>query len=151
MTVSWLPLDLGPYLRGEVPEAKPEYLARSDGESHLLYAKHVHWISGEPEGMKSWLAQIAITELLLASDRPNVALYVDFESDIGPIVNRFSALGVSKDRLRTGLIYVRPDEPFDDPSQSAFIDLGFRPEVSLLDGINAGMGQSGMDPNSSKD
>ena len=147
---SWTPINLQPYLREDAPEDKPTYLSRTD-QAALLYARHLHFLSGEPEGMKSWLAQIAIAERLKATDHPNIALYIDFESDCRPIVSRFRALGVTNERITKGLIYIRPEERFDEASQHALTDLAFKPEISLFDGVAAGMGLCGKNPNAAED
>jgi hypothetical protein len=54
-TDSWAPLDLGPYLRGEVKRPVPSLgLYRSDGV-RLIYPGKEHSVIGEMESGKSWL------------------------------------------------------------------------------------------------
>src|SRR5690349_10554721 len=81
----WASIDLEPYLSGNAFRVKkaPTMLPRSDG-INLLYDQKLHWISGEPEGMKSWLAQIAVADAIEAG---LVAMYVDFESDMESVVD----------------------------------------------------------------
>lgn len=145
----WRRQNLDPILRGEVPEVVPEYLTVAGGYK-LLYPGLCHWISGEPEGLKSWLAQIAVAEVLMEGD---CALYIDFESDAGAIVNRLLALGVARDRIAAGLVYIRPETPLSSEAQAALVAEAMRskPTVSVIDGVNAGMALCGYDPIGWKD
>jgi hypothetical protein len=53
---SWIPLDLGPYLRGEVRRPEPTVgVARRDGVK-FLYPGKEHAVIGEMEAGKSWFA-----------------------------------------------------------------------------------------------
>lgn len=146
----WRRQDLGAILRGEVAEIQPAHLATTGGHM-LLYPGLCHWISGEPEGMKSWLAQIVVAETLIAGGN---VLYLDFESDANTIVSRLLALGVSRETIEAGaLAYIRPGSPLSDEAQAALVAEAMRtkPTTSVIDGVNAGMGLCGLDPNGSKD
>jgi len=75
---SWHPIDLTDAISGE-GIAPPVALHRTDSVA-LLYPERIHWIQGESETLKSWLAQLAVAQVLLA-DKWNSVLYIDFEDD----------------------------------------------------------------------
>jgi len=53
---SWVPIDLGPYLRGEIRPVEPSIgVIRTDG-LRLLYPGKEHAVIGEMEAGKSWFA-----------------------------------------------------------------------------------------------
>src|SRR5947207_2339491 len=89
---SRLPIDivLAPYVAGDVEPERPTMLVRGDG-TFLLYPGRLHWLSGEPESLKSWLAQIAVADALEDGLR---ATYLDFEATPRELVARLRALGV---------------------------------------------------------
>lgn len=120
-------------------------LDRTDGVN-LLYAGKVHWISGEPEGNKSWLAQIATADAIMDG---LVAFYVDFEDGPGALVGRLRALGASDEAIATRLRYYRPESPMTVENVVHIIaDAAKRhPALSVIDGVNAAMGASDFDPN----
>lgn len=106
---SWLPLDLGPYLDGTYQPPQPAMLTRTDGR-HLIYPNRVHWISGEPEALKSWLALLIIAQVLLRGER---AVYLDLEDSPAGITSRLLHMGIPPDLLRDQLLYLAPTQPLD--------------------------------------
>jgi hypothetical protein len=73
------------------------------GGSHgLFYDTGVHWLQGESESGKSWVAQALAAELLRAGER---VLYVDYEDTENAVLTRFGALGTTEDEIER-LTYV---------------------------------------------
>lgn len=131
----WKPVDLGPYLRGEVKRTEPTVgVKRTDGLPFLYRAKE-HSIIGEMECGKSWfLLACASAEI----QRGNQVLYIHFEeSDPGDTVERLQALGLSDDKIIRGLDFIGPDTPITSGILSALTEPP--PALVILDGINEAM------------
>lgn len=109
---TWRPVDLEPILSGEYQPETPELLVRTDGNA-LIYPGRVHSLHGESESGKSLVAQAESARLVVAGQD---VLYIDFESDAGPLVDRMLQLGCKSDQIRSHLTYIRPDT---DPKMHA--------------------------------
>ncbi len=149
---SWSPIDLRDV---DVEETPPKWLRRSDGLA-LLYPGRVHWLQGESESAKSWVALLAVAEAVEAGRR---ALVVDFEDDARGFRERLAALGLDTDAHAGQLRYVRPLEPLTAPRNDtvtnaaiAFGELvAWRPDVAVVDGVTEGMAIEDLDPMSNRD
>jgi bifunctional DNA primase/polymerase-like protein/AAA domain-containing protein len=111
---SWAPQNPDAVLAGNYVRLEPTFLSRNDGRC-LLYAGKTHWISGEPESGKSWLALITVAQIL-TDPHGGRCLYIDYEDDMPEVYGRLLALGVpasvlrwSADRFR----YVQPHSAHD--------------------------------------
>ena len=108
---TWAAIDLTAAVDGgDVPA--PTLLTRTDG-TPLLYRGRVHWLQGEPESLKSWLANLGVAQVLEAG---GACMWIDFEDDEGGLTARLLALGVPKATLldQQRFRYLRPDEPLYD-------------------------------------
>lgn len=147
-TDSWAPIDLGPYLRGEVVRPEPSVgLARTDG-LRLLYPGKEHMVIGEMESGKSWYALgCAMVELLAGRH----VLYVHFEeADPGDTIDRLRALGVGSADILALFRFVGPERPVSPAALAALLDTA--PSLVVLDGVNEAMSlhaQGIMDPDGS--
>lgn len=103
---TWEPIDLGPYLRGEVTPPEPAIGAyRSDGVQ-FLYPGREHSILGGTEAGKTWLALLCVTAEL---NRRNTVVYIHFEeSDPASTVERLRLLGVTDHDMAERLHFVAP-------------------------------------------
>lgn len=88
------------------PAPRTPTLGAFGGAHGLFYDSGVHWLQGESESGKSWVAQALIAELLRAGLR---VLYVDYEDTEASVLGRFGALGVTEDQIE-GLTYVPGDD-----------------------------------------
>jgi hypothetical protein len=147
-------------------ETAPEFMRRTDGKS-LLYSGRIHSIAGEPESGKSWLAELAATQILSGETKyaeGGTVVWVDFEErDSYQLGERLSHLGVSKDAAKERLAYIRPTSPFEpesdergftDRESSRFASLFWQkgiPDLIVIDGVTASLQMWGLDGNSSKD
>jgi hypothetical protein len=149
----WAPIDLTPILFGKRQmRPAPTMLPRSDG-INLLYDGKLHWISGEPEGLKSWLAQIAVADAIMQN---LVAFYLDFEADAESVIDRFRALGATPHAILANLSYHRPEVGVgrrgDDTADVLLAAARVRrPVITVIDGVQASMGLDDLDSNSARD
>lgn len=151
---SWDRVDLQPFLDGKA-EPDPSMLRRSD-DVRLLYDGKLHWLSGEPEGLKSWLAQIAVADAVMEGLD---AVYIDFEDGPAAVVARLLALGVSPTAIRNHFAYYRPETAMEDDTANRAARVGRiladvkarPPRIAVIDGVNAAMGTSGLDSNKAGD
>lgn len=145
---SWWPINLNTISDDDADE-EPAILARADG-ARLLYAGKVSSIAGEPGGMKSWFALVAVLDVLRAGGR---ALYLDFEDRPKGIKRRLRALGCSvEDFDRFG--YSRPLEQVTTESAQADIEemlAGDVPDLVILDGVTAAYELHDLEPNDAKE
>lgn len=132
---SWKPVDLGPYLRGEIVMEEPSLgLARSDG-LRLIYPGKEHTIIGEMECGKSWFCAAATAAELT---RRNRVVYVHFEEAIPTdVIGRLQALGIPDDLILEHLAFVGPHEPVERFALAALLQVP--PTLVILDGVNEAM------------
>jgi hypothetical protein len=114
-----MPVELAPILAGEAPTATPTLWERTDGAC-LIYPGMVTAFQAEPSGAKTMLAIHACVERILAGQH---VLYVDFEGDVGTIIERLRALGAPDDLILAHFGYIRPEGPFTATDRLALIDM----------------------------
>ena len=148
---SWDAVDLTDALNG-IKSPPADVLERADGK-HLFYSGRLSWVLGEPESMKSWIAQLAAYQVLAAGGD---VLYVDYEDQEGGVVERLLGLGTPADKIRDHLVYVRPEVPVGNQHRQAVTQaelrlrahLDARPwRLAILDGVTESMAVEGLDPN----
>jgi hypothetical protein len=106
---TWEPIDLGPWLRGEVEQPHPATGAsRSDGQ-HLIYTGCEHAIVGATESGKTWLALSCVAAELIAGR--HVAYFHYEEGDPGSTIERLLLLGVDQGVITGRLRFVAPSRP----------------------------------------
>jgi hypothetical protein len=137
---TWEPVDLGPYLRGEITQPRPGLgMARSDG-LRLLYPGREHVILGETESGKTWFALGCVAAELLAG---NTVLYIHYEEpDATSTTERLRLLGVSDDDIRERLRFVAPLRPAL-PDRLAILLQAPAPTLVVHDGVNEAMALHG--------
>src|SRR5258706_16211038 len=109
----WAEVDLNLFRDAE-PAPGPTMLPRADGV-RLFYDGKLHWISGEPEGLKSWLAQIVAADTIMIGRH---VIYVDFEDGPASVAERLVALGASWDAILAYFHYFRPETPMGDTDRT---------------------------------
>lgn len=132
---SWAPLDLGPYLRGEVSQPEPTMgLRRSDG-LRLLYPGRENAVIGEMESGKTWFAGACVAAEL---DQAHHVVYVHFEeTDPADLIGRLRALGVSDAVMTKFLRFVAPARQVSSDALAALLDPA--PSLVVFDGVNEAM------------
>jgi len=142
----WAPLDLGEVLFGDQVEFVPTLLSRSDGEK-LLYPGRTHSFQGEPESLKSWLAQVASAEVLRDG---GIVLYLDLEDDPRSVTGRLRDLGCTAQQIHAGLRYVQPNEaPVGREMPEQLLDP--EPTLVVVDAVTEAMSLFGLDPSDNAD
>jgi hypothetical protein len=136
---TWRPIDLGPYLRGEITPPKPEMgVARDDGQ-RCLYPGREHAVIGATESGKTWFALLCAAPELRAGNR---VVYIHFEEgDPSSTVERLKFLGLPDDTIDAHLDFIGPAEAV----RREWLDplTGPPPTLVILDGINEGMSLHG--------
>ncbi|MFG3709491.1 DnaB-like helicase N-terminal domain-containing protein [Micromonospora sp. NPDC047730] len=136
---SWQPLDLGPYLRGEVVRPEPTIgVARRDG-LRFIYPGKEHSVIGEMEAGKSWFALACVAAEL---DQGHHVVYVHFEeADPSDTVERLQALGVPDPAIAERFRFVAPARPVTEAQIARLV--ADSPSLVILDGVNEGMAMHG--------
>ncbi len=149
---SWDWVDLSQHADGN-GEPPPDLLPRTDSHN-LFYRNKIHWISGEPESGKSWLALIGAAHTVQNGGH---AWYIDFEDSPASIVSRFQALGLTLDQITRDIYYSQPDDAlFDHRGEDTAHGLGWRyqlteavqqrrPDFVVVDGVTESLAVHGLD------
>lgn len=149
---SWLPASAESIefmLSGAYEPPKASLLLREDGQG-LLYPGRVHWMQGEPESGKSWVAQQAAAESLKNAQD---VLYIDYEQDLYTIVTRLRLLGVSAEMMKKHLDYVNPSTGMKairrrDKVRAAALFMELLKNsycVAVVDGVTDALGNENFD------
>lgn len=160
-SASWEPVDLGPYLDGEVDPVQPGILFREDGVG-LIYPGRVNTLYGRSESGKSWIAFQAALNVIESGGR---VMYLDCEDDPQQTVERLRLLGGIDEDIRHRFTYVRPESPLGAlmfsrwgehrPSESGERNdavfkealANINPELIVVDGLSVLYGIHGLDTN----
>lgn len=143
---SWYPKKLD--TSGQREESEPEFLRRSDGHG-LFYKGKINALLGESESGKTWVGLLAVKQAL---DIGKPVLYLDFEDSARGILDRLKALGLTDEQLEL-FVYANPDESLKIEQRQDLVDglLEYKPELIIVDGINAAMTLLALDLNSNRD
>jgi hypothetical protein len=141
---SWEPMDLGPYLRGEVEPPQPPSIGirRATDLIQLIYARREHVIVGDTESGKTWLA-LACAAVELAGG--NSVVYIHYEEP-GPesTIERLRLLGISDAMLTPPLFrFIAPNQAAHQEWIKAL--LAPAPALVIHDGVNEAMSLHGHD------
>jgi hypothetical protein len=130
---TWEPVDLGPYLRGEVQSLAPTVgVVRTDGQK-LLYPGLEHAVIAHTATGKTWFALACVTAELIAGNR---VVYLHFEeSTPASTVERLQRIGVDNATIDSGLRFVAPTKP----ARGLEHLLAARPTLVVFDGVNEAM------------
>jgi len=138
---TWEPIDLGPYLRGDVQRPEPSIgFARSDGQK-LIYPGREHAVLGETESGKTWFADAcAAVELRLGHH----VVYIHYEeSDPASTIERLRLLGVDDATIGSGLRFHGPSRPVRAEWLQQMLDPP--PTLVVHDGVNEAMALHGAE------
>lgn len=142
-------VDAAAVLAGDLTPPRPEILRRVDG-NHLLYRKRLHWIQGEPEHGKTWLALLAAAERLLAG---GIVVYIDFEDSAEAMFGKLLALNPGiRPEIAARFRYIQPPGPIQPDVLTYYAENEFRgADLIVVDACTEAMTVDGLDPNSNAD
>jgi hypothetical protein len=144
---TWAPIDLAPVLDGDDPNDAPAMLLRTDGLA-LAYQEGIHALNGEPESLKSAVAQ-AWTAWLVRQQR--LVVYIDCETSARTVVRRLLGLGLDAAEVHEFVRYIRPTEPLAGAG-AADLDAALEgASLVVLDGLTEALVMHGFEPNSNRD
>ena len=138
---TWEPVNLGPYLRGEIDRPEPTIGApRSDGQRFIYHGRE-HALLGETESGKTWLALACVAAEIVNGNR---VVYLHYEeSDPGSTIERLRLLGVPPSTIVEHLHFVAPARPVRADWLDVLLDPA--PVLVVHDGINEAMSLHGAD------
>lgn len=132
---TWEPVDLGPYLRGEIQPITPDVGAcRTDGK-RMLYPGLEHAVIAHTGAGKTWFAlACAVPELL----NGNTVAYLHFEeSTPASTVERLKRIGIDDEMIQQQVLFVAPSKPAR--AQWLLPLTAARPSLAIIDGVNEAM------------
>ncbi len=138
---TWEPVDLGPWLRGEIHQPQPCVgVHRSDG-LQLVYPGREHAVLGETESGKTWFALACVAaELSLGHD----VVYIHYEEgDPASTIERLRLLDVDPALIAARLRFIAPGKAARIEWVSALLDPA--PALVVHDGVNEAMSLQGAD------
>lgn len=132
---TWEPVDLGPFLRGDIKPLTPSVGAyRTDGH-RMLYPGLEHSVIAHTGAGKTWFALLHTAAEILAG---NTVLYLHFEeSTPASTVERLLRIGLPADTIERGLLFVAPSRPVRHGWLTPL--LAAHPTLVVIDGVNEAM------------
>lgn len=123
--------------RNRKPPTPTRYGAFGGGVP-LFYEDGVHWLQGESESGKTWVALAVLVDVLRSG---GTALFVDFEDTEDRVFERLAQLGLSDDEVER-LVYV-------DGHSVTFAELAVHAArsgytMTLIDGVTSALSQAGL-------
>jgi len=141
--------DVGALLAGNLQTEQPALLTRTDGGA-LLYPGKMHVFQAEPSSGKSWLALVAVAEVLAMG---GAAGYLDYE-DTGPgILGRLRNLGVTDAVMAERFYYANPTGrfgPAEKLSLAAALDR-MNLDLVVIDGVGESLSREGLSEDKADD
>lgn len=104
---TWEPVDLDPYIAGDIEMPIAGVLHRSDGQG-LFYPGRVNLLYAKRESGKSWVTLAVASERMREGER---VVFVDLEDEPDSTVARLLALGVPPKLISRNFVYLHPEEP----------------------------------------
>jgi hypothetical protein len=138
---TWVPVDLGPWLSGDIEPPEPTLgIVRTDG-LRVIYEGREHAVLGETESGKTWFAAGCVAAELVVG---NHVVYVHYEEgDPASTIERLRLLGVDPAVIKERLRFIAPEKP-PLPQQ---VDTLLTPAPTLVihDGVNEAMSMMGAE------
>lgn len=137
---TWLPVDLDPYLTGQVKPVEPTVLLRDDGQA-LMYPGRVNMLYGSSESAKSWIALQTAIQVMATGER---VVFLDLEDEPVNTLSRMLQMGASPDDLRKQFAYVHPEDPlapmqkdsWGKPSQTERGQMNYQLFLQMMEAVD---------------
>lgn len=123
--------------RNRQPAPRPS-VGTFGGQGGLFYPQGVHWLQGESESGKSWVALAVVAERLRAGDR---VAFVDYEATMDSILERLDQLGVTDDEVEL-LTYVDGTDVLFTELCAHVRDAGYG--LLVVDGVTSSLTSAGL-------
>jgi DnaB-like helicase N terminal domain len=138
---TWAPIDLGPWLSGDIEPPEPTVgIARTDG-LRMIYEGREHAVLGETESGKTWFADGCVAAELLAG---NHVVYIHYEEgDPASTIERLRLLGVDPSVMKDRFRFIAPDKPPLPQQVNKLLDPA--PTLVIHDGVNEAMSMMGAE------
>jgi hypothetical protein len=138
---TWEPIDLGPWMNGEITQPEPSLgITRTDG-LRLMYPGREHAVLGETESGKTWLALGCVAAELAVG---NHVVYIHYEEgDPGSTIERLRLLDVDPTMITGRLRFVAPHRPARIEWVTALLQP--KPTLVVHDGVNEAMSLIGAE------
>lgn len=157
---SWSPVDLDPYLSGEITLPEPTVLRREDGAG-LYYPGRVNMLFGASESAKSWILLACCKQEMERGER---VVYLDLEDEPAGTLSRMVTMGTSYEDIRGQFRYIHPEGALAPMQRGHYgtkvTELGkrnfehfteflkeFDPTLIVVDGMTVLYGLHGLDTN----
>lgn len=133
-------------------DLKPEralYLTRSDGLA-LLYAGKIHCLQAEPSSGKSWIAALAIAEVLELGGH---AVCMDHEDTAVGWLGRLLAIGCKPAAIAARFHYLQPvgaHGPVERAQLNRLLD-DVNPDLVIIDGVGESLSRNGLSEDKADD
>lgn len=143
---SWRPVDLAAVVAQGYEPPRPDICLVSGSEWGLFYAGRINAIFGDSGGGKTWVALWAIKEVI---ESKKYAILVDYEDHPAAAVQRLEALGCSRAAVLQYLIYIQPQEKWNQLAEKNLLDglAGRNVALAAIDSTGEGMALDGINPN----
>jgi hypothetical protein len=113
------PIDLGPYLRGQVVRVTPDLVRMTNGQA-LLYRGRLNGIHGDSTAGKSWLTAFLAREVLADGQ---AVMIVDLEEPTPvSLIERLRQIGVSDQAIERQAVFIHPIEEFNEANVGRLIE-----------------------------
>lgn len=141
--------DIEALLASDLRPPDPDYLTRTDGQA-LLYAGKMHMFQAEPTSGKTWIALMAVLEVI---DMGGTVLYIDFEDSAGGIVGRCMTLGAKSEVLGKRFRYVNPIGAFGPAERARLMKIlgELNPDLVIIDGVGEALARDGASEDKAPD
>lgn len=141
--------DLAALLASDLQPEQPALLQCTDG-SYLLYPGKMHVFQAEPSSGKTWIALIAVLEVL---NLGGAVIYLDYEDTATGLVNRLLTLGASTKAIAERFHYGQPigrHGPAERVHLARLLD-SLNPDLVVIDGVGEALSREGLSEDKAED
>jgi 5S rRNA maturation endonuclease (ribonuclease M5) len=145
----WTPTDLTAVAAEGLDPIEPDLLFRRDGRA-LLYAGKLNVIFATPEAGKTWVAIIAVAQIVAAvTGNEIVAVFIDYEDDARSYLTRLQSVGISPLEAATHTRYYSMAEAISTAPDT--LEGLAEAKLVVIDTTNSAMTLDDLDPLSNAD
>lgn len=148
-TEPWTPADLTAVAAQGLDPIEPDLLFRRDGRA-LLYSGKLNVIFATPEAGKTWVAIVAVAQLIATTtDGEVVAVFIDYEDDARSYLTRLQALGITPEQAARHTRYYSMAQAIGTAPET--LEGLAAAKLVVVDTTNSAMTLADLDPLSNAD